>query len=114
MSFLTPTFLALAALAVPIILLYMLRLRRREVPVSSTMLWQRLMQDREANAPWQRLRRNLLLLLQLLMLQRMYHKSMLHLKAGLYPRKLFLLVLFHQGMLSCIVCNLHLHLHQIP
>lgn len=68
MSFLTPGFLALAALAAPIILLYMLRLRRREVTVSSNMLWQRLMQDREANAPWQRLRRNLLLLLQLLIL----------------------------------------------
>lgn len=68
MSFLTPTFLALAALAAPIIILYMLRLRRREVPISSIMLWQRLMQDREANAPWQKLRRNLLLLLQLLIL----------------------------------------------
>jgi hypothetical protein len=68
MRFLTPAFLGLAALAVPILILYMLRLRRREVPVSSTMLWQRLMQDREANAPWQRLRRNLLLLLQLLIL----------------------------------------------
>jgi hypothetical protein len=68
MQFLTPAFLGLAALAGPIILLYMLRLRRREVPVSSTLLWQRLMQDREANAPWQKLRRNLLLLLQLLIL----------------------------------------------
>ena len=68
MSFLTPTFLAFAALAAPIILLYMLRLRRREVKVSSSLLWQRLMRDREANAPWQRLRRNLLLLLQLLIL----------------------------------------------
>src|SRR5689334_6458102 len=68
MRFLTPTMLALAAIAAPIIVLYMLRLRRREVKVSSTMLWQRLMQDREANAPWQRLRRNLLLLLQLLIL----------------------------------------------
>ena len=68
MNFLTPAFLALAALAVPIILLYMLRLRRREVRVSSSMLWQRLMQDREANAPWQKLRRNLLLILQLLIL----------------------------------------------
>jgi Ca-activated chloride channel homolog len=68
MRFLTPAFLALAALAAPIIILYMLRLRRREITVSSTMLWQRLMQDREANAPWQKLRRNLLLLLQLLIL----------------------------------------------
>lgn len=68
MNFLTPLFLILAALAGPIIILYMLRLRRREVQVSSTMLWQRLMQDREANMPWQKLRRNLLLLLQLLIL----------------------------------------------
>ncbi|MBN1286997.1 MAG: VWA domain-containing protein [Anaerolineae bacterium] len=68
MSFLTPLALGLAAFAIPIILLYMLRLRRREVPVSSTLLWERLMRDREANAPWQRLRRNLLLLLQLLIL----------------------------------------------
>jgi hypothetical protein len=68
MNFLTPVFLALAGLAIPIIILYMLRLRRREVVVSSNMLWHRLMQDREANTPWQRLRRNLLLLLQLLIL----------------------------------------------
>lgn len=68
MNFLAPAALAFAALSVPIILLYMLRLRRREVLVSSTLLWQRLLRDREANMPWQRLRRNLLLLLQLLIL----------------------------------------------
>ncbi len=68
MSFLTPLSILLAALAVPIILLYMLRLRRREAEVSSTYLWQQLLRDREANAPWQRLRRNLLLFLQLLVL----------------------------------------------
>lgn len=68
MSFLTPLALIAGALAIPIILLYMLRLRRREVTVSSTFLWQQILQDREANTPWQKLRRNLLLFLQLLIL----------------------------------------------
>jgi Ca-activated chloride channel homolog len=68
MSFLAPAALLLSLLALPIILLYMLRLRRREVRVSSVYLWQKMVRDREANAPWQKLRRNLLLLLQLLIL----------------------------------------------
>lgn len=68
MAFLTPLAFLGALLAIPIILLYMLRLRRREVTISSTFLWQQLLQDREANTPWQRLRRNLLLLLQLIIL----------------------------------------------
>lgn len=68
MSFIAPLAFALGLLAIPIIALYMLRLRRREVQVSSTLLWQQLLRDREANAPWQKLRRNLLLLLQLLIL----------------------------------------------
>jgi len=68
MAFLTPLALLGALLAIPIVLLYMLRLRRREVHVSSTYLWQRLLQDSAANTPWQRLRRSLLLLLQLLIL----------------------------------------------
>jgi len=68
MSFLTPLAFLTALLAVPILLLYMLRLRRREQVVSSNFLWQQILQDREANTPWQRLRRNLLLLLQLLLL----------------------------------------------
>ena len=68
MPFLTPLAFALAALALPILILYMLKLRRREVEISSTLLWQRLLRDREANAPWQKLKRNLLLFLQLLLL----------------------------------------------
>jgi len=68
MNFLAPLALALGLLAIPVILMYMLRLRRTEQVVSSTMLWEQVLRDREANAPWQRLRRNLLLLLQLLIL----------------------------------------------
>lgn len=67
MTLLAP--LALAGLvSVPIIVgFYMLRLRREERPVTSTFLWQQLVRDVEANAPWQRLRRSLLLLVQLLL-----------------------------------------------
>ncbi|MEQ8677069.1 MAG: BatA and WFA domain-containing protein [Aggregatilineales bacterium] len=68
MNFLAPLAFIGGLLAIPIILMYMLRLRRREVMVSSNFLWQQVMQDREANTPWQRLRRNLLLFLQLLIL----------------------------------------------
>ena len=68
MQLLTPLALAGGLLALPVLLLYMLRLRRQELEVSSIMLWQQLLQDTEANTPWQRLRRNLLLLLQLLIL----------------------------------------------
>ncbi len=68
MAFLAPAAFAALAIAIPILLLYMLRLRRREVLISSTFLWRQVVQDTEANSPWQRLRRNLLLFLQLLIL----------------------------------------------
>lgn len=68
MGLLLPVALALLALAVPIVVFYMLRLRRSDLPVASSLLWRQALQDRTANAPWQRLRRNLLLLLQLLLL----------------------------------------------
>ena len=45
-----------------VLLMYMLRLRRRPVLVSSTMLWQRAVRDIEGNIPWQRLSPSLLLL----------------------------------------------------
>ncbi len=65
---LAPLALLLSVLAVPIILMYVLKLRRQEYIVPSTFLWRQALQDVQANAPWQRLRFNLLLLLQLLVL----------------------------------------------
>lgn len=70
MSFLNPwAALAIASAVVPaLVLLYFLKLRRREVKVASTLLWKRAVQDLQVNAPFQRLRKNLLLLLQMLVL----------------------------------------------
>ncbi|MEO8228575.1 MAG: VWA domain-containing protein [Chloroflexota bacterium] len=67
MPFVAP--LALLGLAfIPLVVaFYMLKLHRDDAVVPSTLLWQRLLTDVEANAPWQRLRRSLLLLLQLLL-----------------------------------------------
>ncbi|MBV9790870.1 MAG: BatA and WFA domain-containing protein [Chloroflexi bacterium] len=68
MGILAPLALGLTLLAPVVIAMYLLKLRREEQTVSSTFLWQRMVRDVEANAPWQRLRRNILLLLQLLVL----------------------------------------------
>jgi hypothetical protein len=70
MSWLTPwTGFIVASVAVPLLLLlYFLKLRRTTLTVSSTLLWVRSTEDIHANAPFQRLRRNLLLLLQLIAL----------------------------------------------
>lgn len=58
---------ALALLAIPaILLLYFLKVRRPEVRVGALLFWRAYVADRQANAPWQRLRASLLLILQLL------------------------------------------------
>src|SRR5512141_1256505 len=67
MPFTSPLAL-LGLLFVPAVLaMYLLKLRRDEARVPSTLLWARLVADVEANAPWQKLRRSLLLLVQLLL-----------------------------------------------
>lgn len=68
MTLANPTALLLAFLAVPIVLLYVLKLQRPEHPVPSIMLWHEALDDVQANTPWQRLRPNLLLFIQLLVL----------------------------------------------
>ncbi|MFM1769000.1 MAG: hypothetical protein RJA22_1529 [Verrucomicrobiota bacterium] len=68
MSFQEPLALVFA-LALPVVVLFYLLKRRRSARlVSSTVLWQRFLAESQANAPFQKLRRNGLLLLQLLLL----------------------------------------------
>jgi Ca-activated chloride channel family protein len=63
MEWLTPlTAFYAAVITVPLLLLlYFLKLKRREHIVSSTLLWKRAVHDLQVNAPFQRLRRNILL-----------------------------------------------------
>ncbi len=56
----------LSIVPIGIVLLYFLKLRREPVEVPSTYLWSRTIEDLHVNSLLQRLRRNLLLLLQLL------------------------------------------------
>jgi Ca-activated chloride channel homolog len=57
------------ALALPVVVVFYLLKRKRVVKlISSTLLWQKFLAENQANAPFQKLRKNWLLLIQLLLL----------------------------------------------
>ena len=68
MKFLAPMALWFAA-AIPVVILFYLLKRKRVVRlVSSTLLWQKFLAETQASAPFQKLRHNWLLVLQILLL----------------------------------------------
>jgi Ca-activated chloride channel homolog len=68
MNLLAPAALGFLALLPVIVVFYLLKRRRTVKLVSSTVLWQRYLAEARASAPFQRLRKNWLLVLQLLLL----------------------------------------------
>ena len=58
----------LLALLVPLVLFYFLKLKRPRAEVPSLVLWRQVLQDQRVNSPFQKFKRNLLLLLQILLL----------------------------------------------
>src|SRR5947209_11850036 len=68
MNFLAPAAFAFA-LTIPVVVVFYLLKRKRVVRlVSSTVLWQRFLAETQASAPFQKLRKNWLLILQLILL----------------------------------------------
>jgi len=66
MSFLNLAAFGFLAFLPLIVILYLLKLRRRPMVVPATLFWRRALEDFSANAPFQKLRKNLLMYLQLL------------------------------------------------
>lgn len=58
----------LLALLVPLVAFYFLKLKRPRVAIPSLVLWRQVLNDQRVNSPFQRFKRNILLLLQILVL----------------------------------------------
>ena len=68
MNFLSPTAFLLFGLAAPIVMLYILKLRRRREPVSTLLFWEQIFKEKQTTSLFQKLKHLLSLLLQLLFL----------------------------------------------
>lgn len=65
---LTTAVIAAAVTLPALVSLYFLKLKRKRMVIPSTLLWQRAVQDLQVNAPFQKIKNNLLLWIQLLLL----------------------------------------------
>ena len=68
MNFLAPAAFAFAATIPVVVLFYLLKRKRVVKLVSSTLLWQQFLAETQASAPFQKLRKNWLLILQIFLL----------------------------------------------
>lgn len=68
LNFTTPINGWLFALLVPLIIFYFLKLRRPRMELPSLALWRQVINDQRVNSPFQKFKRNLLLLFQILLL----------------------------------------------
>ncbi len=68
MSWLAPGMAWFALLIPAVLILWFLKMKRRDHEVSSTLLWAKVLEDKRVNSPFQRFRRSILLLLQLLVI----------------------------------------------
>jgi hypothetical protein len=65
MNLLHPLSLAWLGLAIPIVIFYILKIRMRRVPVSTTLFWRQIFEEKQPRSIWQKLRHLLSLLVQL-------------------------------------------------
>jgi hypothetical protein len=68
MSLANPTALAWLLLAVPVVIFYVLKIRLRQVPVSTVLFWRQIFDEKRPRSLWQRLRHLISLALQLALL----------------------------------------------
>ena len=68
MTFALPSAWLLSAIALPIVILYILKVRMRRVPVATNMFWQQIYDEKPPRSIWQYLRHLFSLLMQLLLL----------------------------------------------
>src|ERR1700727_431149 len=64
-NLLLPLALAWLGLAIPIVIFYILKIRMRRVPVSTTLFWRQIFEEKQPRSIWQKLRHLFSLLVQI-------------------------------------------------